>query len=129
MAPAQPGRPRLRYQYDRGLRRAATEAEVVAIVREYWAEVPKWVKCLVPRHCHRRPLANAANVRWWSTCLRHRFAIPSTFGDAARLRDLVDFLDQAAARLEAIDGARSSCDVARSELHATKREQGRWQAA
>jgi hypothetical protein len=87
------------------------------------------VKCLVPRHCHRRPLANAANVRWWSTCLRHRFAIPSTFGDAARLRDLVDFLDQAAARLEAIDGARSSCDVARSELHATKREQGRWQAA
>jgi hypothetical protein len=97
-----PGRPRLRYQYDHGLRRAATEAEAVAIVREYWAEVPKWVKCLVPRHCHRRPFTHAADIAWWSACLRHRFGTQSTFGDAARLRDLVDFLDAAAARLRAI---------------------------
>lgn len=102
MAPMRPGRPRLRYQYDHGLRRAATEAEAVAIVREYWAEVPKWVKCLVPRHCHRRPFTHAADIAWWSACLRHRFGTQSTFGDAARLRDLVDFLDAAAARLRAI---------------------------
>ena len=99
MSPTRPGRARLRYQYDHGLRRAATEAEVIAIVREYWTEVPKWVKCLVPRHCHRRPFMQAADIHWWRACLRDRFGAQSTFGDAARLRDLVDLLEAAAARL------------------------------
>ena len=107
MAPTRPGRPRLRYQYDHGLRRAATEPEVVAIVREYWMEVPKWVKCLVPLQCHRRAFVHAADVHWWSARLRHRFGARSTFGDAARLRDLVDLLDTAAARLGKISGERS----------------------
>jgi hypothetical protein len=100
-----PARRRLRYEHDLGLRRAASDGEVVRIVREYWADVPKWVKCLVPRPCHARALVGPADVHWWSARLAGRFASAPGFEDAARLRELVAFLADASARLRALEAS------------------------
>jgi hypothetical protein len=98
-----PVRRRLRYQYDLGLAHASSEGDVLRIVREYWADVPKWVKCLVPRTCHARLLVGAADVHWWAARLARRFASAPGFEDAARLRELVAFLGEASARLHALE--------------------------
>jgi hypothetical protein len=98
-----PARRRLRYEYDLGLRHAASDGEVVRIVREYWADVPKWVKCLVPQTCHARALMGPSDVHWWAARLAARFASAPGFEDAARLRELVAFLGEASARLRALE--------------------------
>jgi hypothetical protein len=98
-----PARRRLRYEYDLGLRHAASDGEVVRIVREYWADVPKWVKCFVPQACHARALMAPSDVHWWATRLAGRFASAPGFEDAARLRELVAFLGEASARLRALE--------------------------
>jgi len=91
----------MRFMNDHGLARAASEAEVIAIAREYWAGVPKWVKCLVPRACHGCALDAAPDVHRWAAVLAERFRNDPAFGDAARLRELVDFFKRASARLHA----------------------------
>ncbi|HET7549545.1 MAG TPA: hypothetical protein VFJ86_17410 [Usitatibacter sp.] len=87
---------------DHGLARAASEAEVMAIAREYWAAVPKWVRCLVPRKCHRYPLETPPDVHRWASVLDARFGDDVAFGDTQRLRELVDFFRHSSARLHAL---------------------------
>lgn len=89
------------HDHDHGLARAASEAEVLAIARAYWAGVPKWVRCLVPRTCHRYPLETPPDVHRWASVLAARFGDDPAFGDAARLRELVDFFTRASRRLHA----------------------------
>lgn len=84
---------------------ARSEVEVVRIAREYWLDLPGWMKPFVPATCHMRPIRHGGDVMEWSYLLTARFAGGESMAWDVEVLQLQMFFVRAAARLVELRGS------------------------
>ena len=76
-----------------------SEASIMAVTQEYAAEIPRWLRCFIPRECNQREIHRPADVLAWSAGLSQRFAGDEVAQHDLHVQELVVFFVKASSRL------------------------------